>query len=449
MDVKGNTQICPSPVRESEERTQISAPLPMYLIMVRGGMTGTMLRLGNQPTSLGRSSENTYQFHDATVSRRHAVLSYDSDGLAWLTDMGSSNGTFVDGRKLAPNRPTRIEDGSRIQLGRVTVVLEADDADLSSTADYPGQSYGRLLGRSPAMKRLFGTLFRLEGSLVPVLVQGESGVGKELVASALHERSKVASGPFVPVNCGALARELVLSELFGHKRGAFTGAHEARQGAFELADGGTLFLDEIGELPLDVQPVLLRTLETGEVRPVGSSAAKKVQVRLVAATNRDLAAEVAAGRFRQDLYYRLAVVKLVLPPLRTRLEDVALLATEFARSAGIGDLPAGIIETLKSRPLTGNVRELRNSILAYGALGELPDAGDLRADLLDSALVELVDVHTSYAAQKDALVDRFTRIYLRTVLAHAGGNQTLAAKLADLDRGYLGRLLAKYDVFRQ
>ncbi|HEX7663884.1 MAG TPA: sigma-54-dependent Fis family transcriptional regulator, partial [Polyangiaceae bacterium] len=292
------------------------APLAVR-VRVEGGREFT-LKTGT--CRIGSAADSDLVVDDSTVSRAHVELSLTERGIS-VVDLGSRNGTFYLDQRV---EKIVLAHGSRIQLGRVTVVLEADDADLSSTADYPGQSYGRLLGRSPAMKRLFGTLFRLEGSLVPVLVQGESGVGKELVASALHERSKVASGPFVPVNCGALARELVLSELFGHKRGAFTGAHEARQGAFELADGGTLFLDEIGELPLDVQPVLLRTLETGEVRPVGSSAAKKVQVRLVAATNRDLAAEVAAGRFRQDLYYRLAVVKLVLPPLRTRLEDVAL-----------------------------------------------------------------------------------------------------------------------------
>ncbi|MEO8878486.1 MAG: sigma-54 dependent transcriptional regulator, partial [Polyangiaceae bacterium] len=339
--------------------------------------------------------------------------------------------------------------GSRIQVGRATIALEPDDADLKTTVDYPAQNYGRILGRSATMKQLFARMVRLEGSLVPVLVEGESGVGKELVANALHDRSKVGAGPFVAVNCGALARELILSELFGHKKGAFTGAQEARKGAFEIADGGTLFLDEIGELPLDVQPVLLRALETSEIRPVGSETTKKIQVRIVAATNRDLAAEVQAGRFRQDLFYRLAVVRLSIPPLRSRLDDVPLLATEFARSAGIGDLDASMIEKLKARPLAGNVRELRNLILAFSALGELPAPGELRADLLEGALVELVDLHQSYAAQKDALVDVFTRIYLRTLLAHTSGNQTLAAKLAELDRGYLGKLIAKYDLFRQ
>lgn len=278
-------------------------------------------------------------------------------------------------------------------------------------------------------------------------MSGESGVGKELIARALHEGSSVASGPHVVVNCGAIPRDLVSSELFGHRRGAFTGAVDTRKGAFESADGGTIFLDEIGELPLDVQPVLLRVLETGEVRPVGGDA-KHVRVRVVAATNRDLAEEVRAGRFREDLYYRLAVVQIVVPPLRDRVEDIEVLARRFAVTAGQPDLPPDVLEQIKSRPFPGNVRELRNVVQAWAALGTLPEPSRAREGELERMLADLIDVGSAYADQKEQLNEIFTRVYLQTLLAHTGGNQTQAAKLAGLDRSYLGRLVVKYGLGR-
>jgi two-component system, NtrC family, response regulator GlrR len=281
---------------------------------------------------------------------------------------------------------------------------------------------------------------------VTVLVAGESGVGKELIARALHEGSSLAGRPLVVLNCGAIPRDLVTSELFGHVRGAFTGAQQARKGAFELADGGTLFLDEIGELPLDVQPVLLRALETGDIKQVGGSSSQQVRVRIVAASNRDLEAEVKAGRFREDLYYRIAVVKIAVPALRDRPEDIEPLARQFATHIGLADIPPHVIEELKARPWPGNARELRNVIQAFAALGALPGNGGSTSTALDMALGDLVDVAREYAAQKEELAERFTRHYLQALMAHTGGNQTQAAKLAGLDRSYLGRLLVKHNL---
>jgi transcriptional regulator with GAF, ATPase, and Fis domain len=305
------------------------------------------------------------------------------------------------------------------------------------------------------MRGLFGTLRRLEGSLVSILVIGESGVGKELVARALHEGSGVAAGPLVALNCGAFPKDLIASELFGHKKGAFTGALEARKGAFESADGGTLFLDELGELPLDVQPMLLRALESGEVRPLGSDAARHVRVRVVAATNRALEDDVRAGRFREDLYYRIAVVRLAVPPLRDRLEDVPILAESFARAAGISDLPPHVLEGMKGRRWIGNVRELKNAVSAYAALGRLPEVppspsrgADAASDLLELALAARLDLGRPYAELKDQVSDVFTRVYLDALMRHTRGNQTTAAKIAGLDRTYLGRLLVKYGIAR-
>jgi transcriptional regulator with GAF, ATPase, and Fis domain len=277
-----------------------------------------------------------------------------------------------------------------------------------------------------------------------VLVEGESGVGKELVARALHDGSPAARGPLVVVNCGAIPRELVASELFGHTRGAFTGAVDTRRGAFECADGGTLFLDEIGELPLDVQPVLLRALETGDVRPVGADRGRRVRVRVIAATNRDLEEETRAGRFREDLYYRLAVVKIPVLPLRERREDIEPLARAFADGVGLEEIPADVLERLKARDWPGNARELRNAVQAYAALGALPEAAFGGGCSLDAALAAVVDGTRPYAEQKEEMNDRFTRAYLRALMEHARGNQTAAARVAGLDRSYLGKLLARH-----
>jgi DNA-binding NtrC family response regulator len=256
----------------------------------------------------------------------------------------------------------------------------------------------------------------------------------------------VAAGPFVAVNCGAIGHELMASELFGHRKGAFTGAHDHRKGAFESAHGGTLFLDEIGELPLDVQPALLRATESGAIRPLGSDVERHVRVRLLAATNRDLPTEVENGRFREDLFYRLAVVKLAVPPLRERVADIPLLAREFAVQSNLPGLPDDIVQQLCQRSWPGNARELRNAIQAYAVLGILPDVQAPRGggDRMEIALSELVSTSSSYADQKDALIDRFTKIYLRRLMVDAKENQSEAARMAKLDRAYLRKLLAKY-----
>jgi two-component system response regulator GlrR len=377
---------------------------------------------------------------EPTVSRQHVELELVPEGVK-VEDLGSRNGTLYLGQRI---EKVVLALGARIAVGAAQVAIDADAESLEKGAVYPEDAFRGMVGGSVAMRRLFATLARLEGSLVLVLVTGESGVGKELVASAIHEGSKASKGPLVVVNCGAIARDLVASELFGHKRGAFTGAVDNRKGAFEEADGGTLFLDELGELPLEVQPMLLRALETGIIRPVGGDQSRQVRVRVVAATNRDLAAEVRGGRFREDLYYRVAVVKIEVPPLRERPEDIEPLARAFATQAGIDDLPATALQQLRARSWPGNVRELRNAILAYAALGVFPDAVATAAGGLDTMLADLVDAKRAYAEQKEALSDRFTRVYLQALMAHTGGNQTAAARVAGLNRSYLGTLLVKH-----
>jgi len=378
---------------------------------------------------------------EPTVSRKHVKLTLVADGVT-VEDLGSRNGTFYFGQRI---EKIVLALGSRIKIGNVELVIDADTDALMGDASDEMPSYRGLVGASSQMRHLFAILKRLEGSLVPVLVHGESGVGKELVARALHEGSTRSGKALTVINCGGVARELILSELFGHKRGAFTGAVEHHTGAFEAADGGTLFLDEVGELPLDLQPTLLRAIESGEVRPVGETEPKKVSVRVVAATNRNLEEDVKAGRFRGDLYYRLAVVKLLVPPLRERLEDVELLARTFARAAGLMELPPEIVRAWTTSPWPGNARELRNAVEAYVALGTLPEASP-ELPTLDRAMREIIDSSRSYAEQKELVADCFTRNYLKMLLQKTGGNQSEAARISGLERSYLGKLLVKHGI---
>jgi DNA-binding NtrC family response regulator len=306
------------------------------------------------------------------------------------------------------------------------------------------ERFGGLIGNCHPMRQVYSSVSHVASTDATVLVLGESGTGKELVARSIHEQSARAGRAFVAINCGALTETLLESELFGHERGAFTGAIARRHGLFEEASGGTLFLDEVGELSSATQVRLLRVLQERHVRPVGSNRSIPIDVRVIAATNRDLEAEVRSGRFREDLYYRLAVVRLSVPPLRERPEDIEAIAKQFAAHVGLHEIPPHILEQLKARAWPGNARELRNVVQAYAALGNLPETSGSTSTVLELALGDLVDVNRAYADQKDELCERFTRIYLQALVARTGGNQTMAARLAGLDRSYLGRLLVKH-----
>lgn len=395
------------------------------------------LRLDRGSCIVGSSATADIAVDDRAVSRAHLELSIVSGGIS-VRDLGSRNGTYYLGQRV---QNITLGHGASVTVGSARLVLEAD-TDALVDRRFEGTALRGMLGVSAAMRRLFGKVSRLDGSTVTVLVNGESGVGKELVARALHEGSGVR-GPLVCFNCGAVARELVNSELFGHRRGAFTGATDSRRGAFESANGGTLFLDEVGELPLEIQPALLRVLEAGEVRAVGGDQTSRVQVRVVAATHRDLEKDVREGRFREDLYYRLAVIKLDVPPLRERVDDVPLLAQKFAHDIG-ASLPPQVLEKLKERAWPGNARELRNVVQAFSVMGDLPPASRSRACTPEDSLAAMVDVGRPYAALKEEMLERFQRVYLAELLSHTNGNQSAAAKLAGMDRTYLGKLLARY-----
>lgn len=362
---------------DGTERMASAGTTPALLIqrvkltVIEGPDAGRALTLEQDPVSVGSLPENSLPLTDRTVSRRHALILRQPAGYL-LRDLGSTNGTSVNG---VPVKEAFLPANALLAFGgtRVRFSLEAERVEVRPSA---ANRFGELLGDSSRMREVFGILERVAPTGVTVLIRGETGTGKELVARALHAGSGRRGGPLVVFDCGAVPPNLMESELFGHERGAFTGATAPRAGALEQADGGTLFLDEVGELSPDLQPKLLRVLETREVKRVGGNRTARVDIRLVAATHRDLPAEVRTGRFREDLYFRLAVVSLELPPLRDRPEDIPLLADHFLRTLGaelgLGPPPPlspEALARLRTHPWPGNVRELRNVLQAALALG--------------------------------------------------------------------------------
>jgi transcriptional regulator with GAF, ATPase, and Fis domain len=432
--------------REFRDETTAAVPTPRPRAL--GAMVRVVdvkaeppeLRLESGTCRIGAGPSNDIVLNHPTVSRAHVELSLAPEGVL-VRDLESRNGTFYLGHRIGA---MVLGLGARIQLGAVTLAIDADTESLLVELEYASDAgYRGILGASPRIRKTFALLERLESSLATVLIEGESGAGKEGVARAIHEGSPLAKQPLVVLNCAAIPKELVGSELFGHRRGAFTGAVDARRGVFDSANGGTLFLDEVGELPLEVQPSLLRAIELGEIRPLGTDETHRVNVRLIAATNRDLWAEVGVGRFREDLFYRLAVVRVQVPPLRAHREDIAPLALHFARQAGLADLPPAILEVLMSRDWPGNVRELRNAVQSYAAIGQLP-APTIAPRGEGIASDAEIDPTIPYPEQKERVVEQFTRAYVKALLRYTNGNQAAAARIGKLDRTTLGRLISRY-----
>jgi DNA-binding NtrC family response regulator len=414
------------------------------LKVVKGPDKGLEVVLERDEILLGCAEGADLRLADPTVSRNHCAIRMTTKG-PLLKDLGSTNGTKVEGVEV---REAYVPPGAVLDLGHTRVRF----TPLGESVEIPllqAERFGRLWGRSVAMRRLFAVAAQVAPTDVTVLLEGETGTGKDALAEAIHQASQRASAPLVVVDCGAIPPQLMEAELFGHERGAFTGADRARAGAFEEADGGTLFLDEIGELPLALQPKLLRVLEAREVKRIGHVQGRKVDVRVIAATNRDLREEVNRGTFRQDLYYRLEVVRLRIAPLRERPEDVPALIEHFRRSVRPGaDLPPLSEEVLQhfcSHPWPGNVRELRNAVERAVVLQELPAVpqGGLAAPEAGAG-DEAVDVGRPFKEQKNALTERFERRYLGALLRATGGNVSEAARRAGIDRVYLLKLLKRH-----
>jgi transcriptional regulator with PAS, ATPase and Fis domain len=411
------------------------------LTVTDGPDRGQRFELRRGSARLGSSPGCDVRLSDPTVSRLHCEIVLEP-GRAHIVDRGSTNGTQVNG---VPVRDADLPMGSVLKLGSTALRVEHGD-ELVSVPLSERVVLGGLVGSSVAMRRLYAIVERVAPSDATVLVTGETGTGKELVARAVHDLSSRADRAFVAVDCGAVSESLIESELFGHVRGAFSGAVADRKGLFEQAHGGTLFLDEIGELPLALQAKLLRALELGEIRRVGSDEPRLVDVRVVAATNRALSESINEGAFREDLYFRLAVVEVVLPPLRNRREDIPMLTRHFLKLFGAGEEAASprLISSLMARGWPGNVRELKNFIQRLvalrGADGFVEPAGEPEAVAIPD---ELVPVHLPLKEAREAWVERFEAAYLRALLNRTEGNVTRAAEIAGVNRRFLHRMMAR------
>ncbi len=409
------------------------------VVVARGVDEGARILLdGSHPgrVLVGTSASCTLRLSDPSVSRRHLALELEGGTLS-LRDLGSTNGTHVGGVRLVEGF---VEPPATITLGDTELHIAQEVG--AGVELGPRASFGRVLGGSRVMRRLYPLLDKLAASTIPVVIEGETGTGKEALAEALHEQGPRAKGPFVVFDCTAVPATLMEAELFGHTKGAFTGAGERRPGVFFEAEGGTLLLDEIGDLAPELQPKLLRAIDRGEARPVGARAPRGADVRIVAATRRDLDREVHEGRFRDALFHRLAVGRVELPPLRARRGDVGTLANAFWDELGgrREDLPRALLRRWETHGWPGNVRELRNAVARRLALGELagfaaiaPDEGDWVAPILELPLKDA----------RQRLQEEFERRYVRAMLERHGGNVTRAAEGAGVARRYFQKVKAR------
>jgi DNA-binding NtrC family response regulator len=398
------------------------------------------------PALVGQSPTCSLRLTDRQVSRRHLALDVDGRRVR-LTDLQSANGTFVDGVSVLD---AYLRGGEVVRIGatalRVDRLVEPPPL-VPSNED----RFGRLLGASLEMRRIYPLARRLAQSNLPVILEGETGTGKEVLAEAIHEASPRANGPYVVFDCTVVSSNLIESELFGHERGAFTGAVSMRKGVFEQAHGGTLLIDEIGDLELGLQAKLLRAIERSEIRRIGGDRRIVVDVRILAATRRDLDHEVQEGRFRDDLFHRLAVARIALPPLRRRRGDVGMLAQHFWRELGARrPLPKELFQRWEDYSWPGNVRDLRNAVARQLTVGDLPrddapqvddlvpSSGSPRApaDSGGQVIAEVLAQRLPLPMARAKVVEAFEQLYIEQVLADHGGNVVRAAAASGIARRY-------------
>jgi len=428
------------------------------LVVEDGPGKGKRLDIASERMTIGRSVICDLTLDDTAVSGTHCEIIAKENGFL-LRDLGSANGTWVAGVRV---REAWLEPGMPLRVGRTVLRFEHGPGSIEIDLSRREKFY-ELIGHGVRMREIFAVLEKVAASDLTVLVRGETGTGKELVARAIHRASKRAQRPLVVQDCSAIPANLIESILFGHERGSFTGAADRKRGCFEVADGGTLFLDEIGELDLSLQPKLLRVLETREVQRVGGTRMIPVDVRVVAATNRDLRQMVNDGTFREDLYYRLSVVQVDLPPLRERVEDIPGLASQFleesAKRAPQGEgvsftITDDAMTKLQAYPWPGNVRELKNTIERAVSLADGTELG--MHDLMPASqktppmvfpggtAEQFVDNDIPFKDAKQRVVDAFEAQYLKAVLDKHGDNISRSARAAGLTRYHLRELAKRY-----
>lgn len=416
--------------------------------VIEGPDLGLAFPLTDQRTSIGKSRKCGIVLSDRAVSREHLELSLEGSSVR-VKDLGSTNGVFVGKSRVFESL---VPAGAVVSLGRTRIHLKTDDAPMMlapSEADH----FGELYGRSVAMRQLFAVLERVAPKEVNVLIDGETGTGKELAARAVHSHSGRKRGPLIVLDCSAVAPELIESQLFGHRRGAFTGAMQDRPGVFESAKGGTLFLDELDSLPLDLQPKLLRVIEMRQVVRLGEFDPRNIDVRLVAACGRSPEDAVSRGELRRDLYFRLAVVRLSMPRLADRLDDLPLLVERLLQKIGDHSIvveEGQALETLRQHPWQGNVRELRN-VLERALLMAPPGAMNLEqlplrlSPVMTGAEPRVAaprfDPQLPYKEAKAQAVAAFELDYLRSALSRNGANLSRTARDVGLTRHHLRKLL--------
>jgi transcriptional regulator with PAS, ATPase and Fis domain len=412
------------------------------LIALEGPATGATFISSGPRCSIGSHPSNDLVIGDPTVSRFHSEIAITERGIE-VRDLDSQNGTNLDGVWVTS---AFVREGSLLALGH-TVLTFGITTSTSPAQLSEATRFGSLIGESAAMRATFGLLERAAATSSTVLLEGETGTGKEEAALSIHAASPRADGPFIVIDCGAMPAALLDSELFGHEKGAFTGAATQRIGAFEEASGGTVFLDEIGELPLELQPKLLRVLERREIRRLGSNAYRSVDVRVIAATHRDLRAGVNSETFRSDLYYRLAVLRIALPPLRARPGDIPVLARHLIEQVGAPPATAArllepeFLASLAHAAWPGNVRELRNYIERC-AVFEQP--APLSEAIAEPRAPRRVDISVPYGAARARLLAEFERAYAEELLRAHHGNMSAAARAGSLDRVHLWRLASRH-----
>lgn len=430
------------------------------ILVVEGPDKGKDLVIEKERTTIGRSVICDLVLTDKAVSTTHIEIVAKENGFL-LRDLGSRNGTLIGDLRVLE---VWIKPGVVVKIGqsqlRFETVSGSVDIDLSSN-----ERFHELIGRSVRMREIFATLEKVAPTELTVLVRGETGTGKELVARALHRASRRKDAPLVVQDCSAIAKELIESTLFGHERGSFTGATDRHRGSFEQADGGTIFLDELGELDLSLQPKLLRVLENREIKRVGGDRQIPVNVRVVAATNKDLRQMVNEGTFREDLYYRLSVVQVELPSLRQRPEDIPLLAQAFLENVSARRFPgehkkfsikADAMSRLASYPWPGNIRELKNTIERAASLADdlelgvpdlLPGSQKTPPVIVQGGNAEhFVEEGLPFKEAKQRILDVFEAAYLKALLDKHNGNVTRSANAAGLTRFHLRELAKKYGV---